>query len=204
MTTSYELRLLPWTGPDGKPCFLSTDDNGGPMSRLADNIESAQLGMATALLDQALDILAQAETDPDDLRLLTLPAELFTDLYRDRQPAEEMKVFCGYMMPPQYLNGPSPMENRSVPRTIRQRRADGSVFEAWATVVTIRIGYAVVQLVSAGPKGLRYELGFEGSYVEPLWPVQETFSWPPRALKTLKDFSVFADPLREVGQPLPE
>ncbi|MCP8710601.1 hypothetical protein [Streptomyces sp. AC04842] len=71
MTTPNELRLLPWTGPDGKPCFLSTDDNGGHMSRLADNIESAQLGMATALLDQALDILAQAETDPDDLRLLT-------------------------------------------------------------------------------------------------------------------------------------
>ncbi|MFE1460548.1 hypothetical protein ACFW6M_05625 [Streptomyces nigra] len=71
MTTSNELRLLPWTGPDGKPCFLSTDHNGGHMSRLADNIESAQLGMATVLLDQALDILAQAETDPDDLRLLT-------------------------------------------------------------------------------------------------------------------------------------
>ncbi|MFE7813058.1 hypothetical protein ACFU5P_14030 [Streptomyces sp. NPDC057433] len=71
MTTSNELRLLPWTGPDGKPCFLSTDDNGGHMSRLADNIESAQLSMATALLDQALDILAQGETDPDDLRLLT-------------------------------------------------------------------------------------------------------------------------------------
>ncbi|MGW4150112.1 hypothetical protein [Streptomyces albogriseolus] len=71
MTTSNELRLLPWTGPDGKPCFLSTDDNDGHMSRLADNIESAQLGMATALLDQALDILAQAETDPDNLRLLT-------------------------------------------------------------------------------------------------------------------------------------
>jgi hypothetical protein len=71
MTTSSELRLLPWTGPDGKPCFLSTDDSGGHMSRLADSIESVQLGMATDLLDQALDILAQADTDPDDLRLLT-------------------------------------------------------------------------------------------------------------------------------------
>ncbi|MFC8437362.1 hypothetical protein ACFUJT_04035 [Streptomyces griseoincarnatus] len=71
MTTTNELRLLPWTGPDGKPCFLSTDDNGGHMSRLADNMESVQLGMATDLLDQALDILAQADTDPDDLRLLT-------------------------------------------------------------------------------------------------------------------------------------
>lgn len=71
MMTSNELRLLPWTGTDGKPCFLSTDDNGGHMSRLADNMESVQLGMATDLLDQALDILAQVDTDPDDLRLLT-------------------------------------------------------------------------------------------------------------------------------------
>ncbi|MFD4952438.1 hypothetical protein [Streptomyces sp. NPDC058451] len=70
MTTSNELRLLPWTGPDGKPCFLSTDDSDGYMSRLADNIESAQLGMATELLDQALDMLADADTKPDDLRLL--------------------------------------------------------------------------------------------------------------------------------------
>ncbi|MET9150736.1 hypothetical protein ABZX82_05600 [Streptomyces griseoflavus] len=71
MTTLHELRLLPWTGPDGKPCFLSTGDNGGHMSRLADNIESVQLGMATELLDQAVDLLADADTDPDDLRLLT-------------------------------------------------------------------------------------------------------------------------------------
>ncbi|MFE2275870.1 hypothetical protein ACFXAE_01070 [Streptomyces sp. NPDC059454] len=71
MTMSNELRLLPWTGPEGKPCFLSTDDNGGHMSRLADNLESVQLGMATELLDQALDMLAEADTDPDDLRLLT-------------------------------------------------------------------------------------------------------------------------------------
>ena len=38
MTTFNELRLLPWTGPDGKPCFLSTDDNGGHMSRLAQEL----------------------------------------------------------------------------------------------------------------------------------------------------------------------
>lgn len=68
---SNGLRLLPWTGPEGKPCFLSTDDNDGHMSRLADNLESVQLGMATELLNQALDTLAEADTDPDDLRLLT-------------------------------------------------------------------------------------------------------------------------------------
>ncbi len=67
---SNELRLLPWTGPDGKPCFLSTDDNDGHMSRLADNLESVQLGMAAELLHQALDLLADTHTDQDDLRLL--------------------------------------------------------------------------------------------------------------------------------------
>lgn len=40
------------------------------MSRLADNLESVQLGMATTLLDQALDTLADADTQPDGLRLL--------------------------------------------------------------------------------------------------------------------------------------
>lgn len=69
---SNELRLLPWTGPDGKPCFLSTDDNDGHMSRLADNLESVQLGMAAELLDQALDLLADTHMDPDDLRLLAV------------------------------------------------------------------------------------------------------------------------------------
>ncbi|EFL40465.1 hypothetical protein [Streptomyces griseoflavus] len=70
MTAFKELRLLPWTGPDGKPCFLSTDDNDSHMSRLADNMESVQLGMATDLLDQAVEILADAEVSPDDLRAL--------------------------------------------------------------------------------------------------------------------------------------
>ncbi|WP_406726615.1 hypothetical protein WJ438_20905 [Streptomyces sp. GD-15H] len=70
MTMSHELRLLPWTGPDGKPCFLSTDDSDSYLSRLADNLESVQLGMATELLDRALDMLADADTQPDDLRLL--------------------------------------------------------------------------------------------------------------------------------------
>ncbi|MFI6933521.1 hypothetical protein [Streptomyces sp. NPDC050287] len=70
MTAPDELRLLPWAGPDGKPCFLSTDDSGGHMSRLADNMESVQLGRATELLDQALAMLADADTEPDDLRLL--------------------------------------------------------------------------------------------------------------------------------------
>ncbi|MFE9443850.1 hypothetical protein ACFYO2_33820 [Streptomyces sp. NPDC006602] len=80
MTTSDELRLLPWAGPDGKPCFLSTDDGDGPMSRLADNMESVQLGRATELVDQASDMLADADPDSDDLRLL---AKALTGALRD-------------------------------------------------------------------------------------------------------------------------
>lgn len=77
--TSNELRLLPWAGPDGKPCFLSTDDSGGHMSRLADNIESVQLGTATELPDQAIGALA-TDTAPDDMRL---PAKNLTGALRD-------------------------------------------------------------------------------------------------------------------------
>lgn len=49
MTPHNELRLLPWPGPEGKPCFLSTDDNSGHLSRLADSAEAVQLGVAAEL-----------------------------------------------------------------------------------------------------------------------------------------------------------
>ncbi|MFF8457167.1 hypothetical protein ACF06T_21815 [Streptomyces albidoflavus] len=70
MMPQNELRLLPWAGPDGKPCYLSTDDNDGYMSRLADNIEAVQLGMATDLLERAAGVLGDQDADPDDVRLM--------------------------------------------------------------------------------------------------------------------------------------
>lgn len=70
MTAQNELRLLPWSGPEGKPCYLSTDDRDGYMSRLADNIESVQLGTAAELLKQAAETLADEPADPGDLQLL--------------------------------------------------------------------------------------------------------------------------------------
>ncbi|MFI6434776.1 hypothetical protein [Streptomyces sp. NPDC050759] len=71
MTAQNELRLLPWSGPEGKPCYLSTDDKGGYMSRLADNIEADQLDAAAILLEHASATLDDQETDPEDLRRLT-------------------------------------------------------------------------------------------------------------------------------------
>ncbi|WP_405439386.1 hypothetical protein OG373_19325 [Streptomyces avidinii] len=70
MTLNNELRLLPWSGPDGKPCFLSSDDSTSFLSRLADNAEEKQLGSGAKILDQALELLADLDADPDELRLL--------------------------------------------------------------------------------------------------------------------------------------
>ncbi|WP_121828091.1 hypothetical protein [Streptomyces sp. S1] len=70
MTSHNELRLLPWSGPDGKPCFLSTDDTGGYLSRLADRTESAQLDVGAELLEHAVGVLANDDSDQEELRLL--------------------------------------------------------------------------------------------------------------------------------------
>ncbi|MFE1411907.1 hypothetical protein ACFW6F_14055 [Streptomyces sp. NPDC058746] len=70
MTTSNELRLLPWSGPDDKPCYLSADNTAGHLSRLADNAEEIQLGLGVELLAHAYEVLADATSDPEELRLL--------------------------------------------------------------------------------------------------------------------------------------
>lgn len=81
MTTARnELRLLPWSGPEGKPCYLNTNDNGGYMSRLADNIEAIQLGAAAELLEEASETLGNKDTGPEDLRR---PAKELTGSLRD-------------------------------------------------------------------------------------------------------------------------
>ncbi|MFF2899141.1 hypothetical protein [Streptomyces sp. NPDC057966] len=70
MTTPNELRLLLWLGPGNKPCYLSTDDPDGYMSRLADSIEAIQLGTANELLEEASDALDNQGTSLDAMRCL--------------------------------------------------------------------------------------------------------------------------------------
>ncbi|WP_167502337.1 hypothetical protein [Streptomyces malaysiensis] len=70
MTAQNELRLLPWTGPEGKPCYLDTDDREGYMSRLADHIEAVQLGMVSELLEQTLQVPDDDAADLEKLRLV--------------------------------------------------------------------------------------------------------------------------------------
>ncbi|MCX5090910.1 hypothetical protein OOK36_18805 [Streptomyces sp. NBC_00365] len=80
MTARNELRLLPWSGPEGKPCYLSTDDRRGYMSRLADNIEAVQLGTAAELLEQASETLDDQDGDREEMRRL---AKELTGALRD-------------------------------------------------------------------------------------------------------------------------
>ena len=78
MSELHEPRLLPWAGSGGKPCYLITDDHGGPVSRLADATETVRLGMGRELLAHARELLPDAPRG--ELRYL---AECLTDALAD-------------------------------------------------------------------------------------------------------------------------
>ncbi|MFZ3499834.1 hypothetical protein ACODT5_42630 [Streptomyces sp. 5.8] len=71
MDSNYTARLLPWTSPEGKPCYL-VGDGTGHVSRLADRMEVDQLAMAAELLDEAQCVLAELKWTPGELHLLAL------------------------------------------------------------------------------------------------------------------------------------
>ncbi|MFJ9834563.1 hypothetical protein ACIRU2_24745 [Streptomyces sp. NPDC101169] len=52
-----KLRLLPWSSPEGKPCFLATAGEGGYLSRLADETEDLQLSEGLEVLVAARELL---------------------------------------------------------------------------------------------------------------------------------------------------
>ncbi|MFG2790043.1 hypothetical protein [Streptomyces sp. NPDC048419] len=78
MEPTLSPRLLPWSSPEGKPCYLVTDQAGGHLSRLADDLETAQLatgidvlGLARAVLDDPVS--PYTEVRYAGLRLAELP-----------------------------------------------------------------------------------------------------------------------------------
>ncbi|WP_406478891.1 hypothetical protein [Streptomyces platensis] len=91
MTTHNELRLLPWSGPEGNPCYLSTEDSGGYLSRLADHTEAVQLEMAAELLEHAVDVLGDGE--PNEVRLLAMD---MTEALRD---VRRVAISRGHRLP---------------------------------------------------------------------------------------------------------
>ncbi|MER5225331.1 hypothetical protein [Streptomyces flaveus] len=80
MTT---LRLLPWTTPEGKPCYLSTDNDESRLSLLADDVEAAQLHSGEQVLAGARAVLADAKAGERAVRFaLTRAAESLGDALR--------------------------------------------------------------------------------------------------------------------------
>ncbi|MCC3652553.1 hypothetical protein LIX60_13950 [Streptomyces sp. S07_1.15] len=74
-------RLLPWSN-EGKSCYL-LGGGSGYVSRLADDMERVQLGMAGELLGHAADLLGDPRATPPQLRFLAarLPESL-RDVHR--------------------------------------------------------------------------------------------------------------------------
>ncbi|GFH33993.1 hypothetical protein [Streptomyces pacificus] len=80
--TTEAPRLLPWTGAEGKPCYL-VGDGDGYVSRLADDFESVQLGMAADLLAHADDLLPDRSATPEQLRyVIARLVESLRDVHR--------------------------------------------------------------------------------------------------------------------------
>ncbi|MFF3820064.1 hypothetical protein ACFYYD_26310 [Streptomyces bluensis] len=64
-------RLLPWTGSLGQRCYLIEDGTGhGTLSRIADRVETVQLGLAEQLHEQAWEVLATPTAPTTKIRRL--------------------------------------------------------------------------------------------------------------------------------------
>ncbi|WP_210592525.1 hypothetical protein [Streptomyces sp. GESEQ-35] len=82
-SATYELRLLPWTTPEGKPCYLSTDSDHSTLSLLADNVEAAQLDSGEQVLVGARAVLADPKAGERAARFaLTRATECLEDVLR--------------------------------------------------------------------------------------------------------------------------
>ncbi|MFP1627022.1 hypothetical protein ACLB9X_18020 [Streptomyces sp. 5K101] len=94
-------RLLPWSTPDGRPCYL-IGDGTGYVSRVADNVESVQLGMALDLLGHVDDLLADRQATPEQLRyVVARMAEALRDVHR-------IALSRGARLPAAQADGSSP------------------------------------------------------------------------------------------------
>lgn len=70
MDALTSLRLLPWSDPEGRPCYLSSDNGDSPLNRRADQIEALQLSMGTQLVGHARALLDDRKADTQELRFL--------------------------------------------------------------------------------------------------------------------------------------
>ncbi|KUO20582.1 hypothetical protein [Streptomyces dysideae] len=96
-TPTDNLRLLPWTTPEGNPCYLSTDSPHSRLSLIADGIEAAQLASGEQVLAGSRAVLADPNAGERAVRFaLTRAAESLGDALRiavsrgERIPGSEL------------------------------------------------------------------------------------------------------------------
>ncbi|MER6115655.1 hypothetical protein [Streptomyces sp. NPDC001743] len=76
-------RLLPWTSPEGQPCWLSTDDPDSRMSRLADDMEAEQIECGEEVWAGSRAVLADRAAGERAVRFaLTRATESLGDVLR--------------------------------------------------------------------------------------------------------------------------
>ncbi|MER5548016.1 hypothetical protein ABT072_37565 [Streptomyces sp. NPDC002589] len=77
------LRLLPWSTPEGKPCYLSTDSDHSRLSLLADEVEAAQVRSGEQVLAGAKAVLADRTAGEMAVRFaLTRASESLEEVLR--------------------------------------------------------------------------------------------------------------------------
>ncbi|MFK0290120.1 hypothetical protein ACIQU6_06500 [Streptomyces sp. NPDC090442] len=85
-------RLLPWTSPDGKPCYLLDGNGTGYVSRLADRIEAEQMTSAAELMEESRRILTDRAWTPGEIHLLAV--ELNDQLAKVHRVSESRGPAC--------------------------------------------------------------------------------------------------------------
>lgn len=77
------LRLLPWPSPEGRPCYVVTDSEGGYVSRLADEMEAVQLALSEDVLGHSRAVLGAPAPPYSELRFVAARlAECLNDVLR--------------------------------------------------------------------------------------------------------------------------
>lgn len=69
MTPPARPRLLPWSSPEGKPCYLLSEGDG-PVTRQADAVERAQLASGEIILSHARVLLRDTPATAPELHFL--------------------------------------------------------------------------------------------------------------------------------------
>lgn len=82
MSQTSHLRLLPWSGPEGKPAHLVTDGTQTFLSQLADNVEAQQIETAAVIVNLAKPMVEDtANLSARELRwIATRLIEALTDV----------------------------------------------------------------------------------------------------------------------------